>query len=135
MRLREEKTRECGFKSWIWPIWISLTNQLMESFPFIRLYTLRNGSSLCCFASLTGFLRGGGRICVAVKEGDTEGYVEELIGFKTKLYFANFNEDEIRNYLEANKFRVVSLETRHPYDFEIPVDRIYATGVKVARAL
>jgi len=77
----------------------------------------------------------GGRICVVVKKGDTEGYVKELEGFKTSLYFANFNEEEIRNYLEANKFRVVSLETRRPYDFEIPVDRIYATGVKVALAL
>jgi len=87
------------------------------------------------FREFNRVLKTGGRICVAVKKGDTEGYVDELIGFKTKLYFANFNEAEIRNYLEANKFRVASLETRRPYDFEIPVDRIYATGVKVERAL
>ena len=86
------------------------------------------------FREFNRVLKMGGRICVVVKKGDSEGYVEELIGFKTSLYFANFDEEEIRNYLEANNFRVVSLETRHPYDFEIPVDRIYATGVKVARA-
>jgi ubiquinone/menaquinone biosynthesis C-methylase UbiE len=87
------------------------------------------------FREFNRILKIGGRICVVVKKGDTEGYVEELIGFKTSLYFANFNEEEIRNYLEANKFRGVSLETRHPYYFEIPVDRIYATGVKVAGAI
>jgi hypothetical protein len=68
------------------------------------------------------------------KKGDTEGCVEELEWFKTRLYFTNFNEDEIRNYLEASKFRVIFLETRRPYNFEIPVDRIYSIGVKGARA-
>jgi SAM-dependent methyltransferase len=87
------------------------------------------------FSEFNRVLKEGGRIVIVVKKGDMEGYVDELEGFKTRLYFTNFNEDEIRNYLEANKFRVVSLETRHPYDFEIPVDRIYATGVRTAKAL
>jgi len=86
------------------------------------------------FREFNRVLKMRGRICVAVKKGGTEGYVDELMGFKTRLYFANFNEAEIRSYLKANKFRVVSLETRRPYDFEIPVDRIYATGVKPERA-
>jgi SAM-dependent methyltransferase len=90
---------------------------------------------LALFREFNRVLKTGGRICVVVKKGDSEGYVDELIGFKTKLYFANFNEEEIRSYLEAGKFRVVSLETRHPYDFEIHVDRIYATGVKSTHAL
>ena len=87
------------------------------------------------FREFNRVLKTGGRICVVVKKGDTEGYVDDLIGFKTKLYFTNFKEEEIRSYLEASKFRVISLETRHPYDFEIPVDRIYAKGVKTAKAL
>ena len=87
------------------------------------------------FREFNRVLKTGGRICVVVKNGDTEGYVDELIGFKTRLYFTNFKEEEIGSYLEASKFRVVSLETRRPYDFEIPVDRIYATGVRTARAL
>ena len=86
------------------------------------------------FREFNRVLKVGGRIAVVVKKGDSEGYVEELIGFKTSLYFVNFNEEEIRNYLEANKFRVVFLETRRPYDFEISVDRMYVTGVKVAHA-
>lgn len=86
------------------------------------------------FREFNRVLKMSGRICVVVKKGEIEGYVDELIGFKTRLYFANFSEDEIRSYLEANRFKVASLETRRPYDFEIPVERIYATGVKVGRA-
>ena len=83
------------------------------------------------FREFNRVLKMGGRIVVVVKKGDTEGYVDELEGFKTSLYFANFKEEQIRSYLEANGFRVARLETRRPYDFEIPVDRIYATGVKI----
>ena len=63
------------------------------------------------FSEFNRVLKIGGRICVVVKKGNTEGYVDDLIVFKARLYFANFNEKEIRNYLEANKFRVISLET------------------------
>ena len=85
------------------------------------------------FREFNRVLKMGGRIVVVVKKGDTEGYVDQLEGFETSLYFANFKEEEIRSYLEVNGFRVVGLETRRPYDFEIPVERIYATGVKTAR--
>jgi ubiquinone/menaquinone biosynthesis C-methylase UbiE len=84
------------------------------------------------FQEFNRVLKMGGRISLVVKKGDTEGYVNELEGFKTSLYFANFNEDEIRNYLKSNGFQIDFLKTRHPYDFEILVDRIYATGIKIA---
>jgi len=83
------------------------------------------------FREFNRVLKMGGRIAIVVKKGDSEGYVDELEGFKTSLYFANFKEAEIRSYLEASGFRVALLKTRSPYDFEIPVDRIYATGVKI----
>lgn len=83
------------------------------------------------FREFNRVLRMGGKIAVVVKKGDSEGYVNELMGFKTRLYFANFKETDVRGYLEASGFKVDSLETRPHYDFEIPADRIYATGVKV----
>ena len=85
------------------------------------------------FSEFNRVLKIGGRIAIVVKKGDSEGYVDELEGFQTRLYFANFKEHEIRNYLENGGFKVTLLETRRPYDFEIPVDRIYATGVKIKR--
>jgi hypothetical protein len=87
------------------------------------------------FCEFNRVLKKGGRILVVVKKGETEGYVDELEGFKTRLYFTNFTEEEVKSSLEANGFRVIFLETRQPYDFEIPVERIYAIGRKIARAL
>lgn len=79
-------------------------------------------------------LKKDGRILVVVKKGETEGYVDELEGFKTRLYFAGFSEAEVNTYLEANGFNVVFLETRKPYAFEIPAERIYALGRKTVNA-
>ncbi len=83
------------------------------------------------FCEFSRVLKKHGRILIVVKKGDTEGYVEELEGFKTRLYFTNFKEEEIRSYLTANGFTVIFLETRLPYDFEIPIERIYAIGEKI----
>ena len=79
-------------------------------------------------------LKKHGKILVVVKKGETEGYIDELEGFKTSLYFTNFKEGEIEDYLKANGFTAVSVKTRQPYDFEIPVDRIYAIGEKTGSA-
>jgi len=86
------------------------------------------------FCEFNRVLMKHGRILIVVKKGDMEGYVDELEGFKTRLYFTHFKEEEIRNYFEANGFKVIFLETRQPYDFEIPVERIYAIGEKITRA-
>lgn len=76
-------------------------------------------------------LKKGGKILVVVKKGDTEGYVDELTGFKTRLCFTNFTEEELRSYLQTCGFDLIFLETRQPYDFEILVERIYAIGKKI----
>ncbi len=86
------------------------------------------------FCEFNRVLKKHGKILVVVKKGDTEGYVDELEGFKTSLYFTHFNEEEMRSYLIANGFKVIFLETRQPCDFEIPVERIYAIGEKTTRA-
>ena len=78
-------------------------------------------------------LKKGGKIRVVVKKGDTEGYMEEWEGFKTRLYFTNFTEEELKRHLQTFGFKLIFLETRQPYDFEIPVERIYATGKKIDR--
>lgn len=75
-------------------------------------------------------LKKEGKILVVVKKGNTEGYVDELAGFKTRLYFTNFTEEELKSYLQTCGFELFFLETRQPYDFEIPVERIYAMGKK-----
>jgi ubiquinone/menaquinone biosynthesis C-methylase UbiE len=82
------------------------------------------------FHEFSRVLKEGGVILVVVKKGSTEGYVDELLGFKTRLHFTSFTEEEVGNYLRNSGFEAVFLEARQPYDFEIPVERIYAVGRK-----
>lgn len=75
-------------------------------------------------------LKPGGRLLVAVKAGSEEGYIHELLGMQTEIYFSLFGEDEIRGYFEETGFTVDFLERRNPYDFEIKNERIFAIGRK-----
>ena len=75
-------------------------------------------------------LRPGGCLLVAVKAGSDEGYVHELIGIKTEIYFSLFNEKEIEGYFKQAGIVVDFLERRNPYDFEIKNERIFAIGRK-----
>jgi ubiquinone/menaquinone biosynthesis C-methylase UbiE len=75
-------------------------------------------------------LKPGGRLLVTVKAGTTEGYLAELLGMKTEIYFTLFTQNDIRRYYEDGKFVVESLEQRNPYDFEINSERIFAIGKK-----
>jgi ubiquinone/menaquinone biosynthesis C-methylase UbiE len=86
------------------------------------------------FYEFNRVLKKHGKILIVVKKGDTEGYVYDLEGFKTRLYFTHFKESEIYSYLEVNGFKVLFQETRQPYDFEISIERIYTIGEKKARA-
>jgi len=82
------------------------------------------------FSEFSRVLRRGGKILVVVKRGSSEGYVDELLGFKTRLYSTYFTEEELETYLQTSGFEVIFMETRRPYDFEIPVERVYAVGKK-----
>jgi len=75
-------------------------------------------------------LKPGGRLLVAVKAGASEGYLTELLGIETEIYFSLFTIDEIRGYYEDEGFDLEMLEQRNLYDFEINADRIFAVGRK-----
>lgn len=78
------------------------------------------------FSEFNRVLRSGGKILVVVKRGSSEGYVDELLGFKTRLYSTYFTEEELEAYLQTSGFELIFMETRRPYDFEIPLERVYA---------
>lgn len=75
-------------------------------------------------------LKPGGRLLVAVKAGTTEGYLTELLGIETEIYFTLFSQDEIRKFFQDGMFRIEFLEQRSPYQFEIESERIFAIGRK-----
>ena len=49
-------------------------------------------------------LKPGGYLLVTVKAGTTEGYLAELLGINTEIYFSLFTRDEIRRYYEEKGF-------------------------------
>jgi SAM-dependent methyltransferase len=76
-------------------------------------------------------LKPNGTLLVAVKAGTTEGYLDDLLGIETEIYFALFTEKEITDYFEQAGFLLEFIETRNPYDFEISNERVFAIGKKV----
>jgi SAM-dependent methyltransferase len=82
------------------------------------------------FSEFHRVLKPDGYLLVAVKAGMTEGYMDDLLGIKTEIYFALFTEKEITRYFEKAGFLLEFIERRNPYDFEIRNERIFAIGKK-----
>jgi ubiquinone/menaquinone biosynthesis C-methylase UbiE len=76
-------------------------------------------------------LKPGGILLLVVKEGATEGFQNELLGFETEIYFTLFTKEEIKSYLITNGFAIIKLEQRKPYPDEIEMDRIFAIAKKI----
>lgn len=83
------------------------------------------------FSEFHRTLKQNGYLLIAAKAGTTEGYVHDLLGISTEIYFALFSVQEIADYYEQAGFLVEFLESRDPYDFEIASERIFAVGKKV----
>ncbi len=81
------------------------------------------------FREFARVLKPGGHILVAVKAGEDEGYMPDLLGIETKVFFARFTAAEIEAYLRAADFDLTFVETRNPYGREIQNDRVFAMGV------
>jgi ubiquinone/menaquinone biosynthesis C-methylase UbiE len=76
-------------------------------------------------------LKPQGYLLVAVKAGTAEGYVDDLLGIKTKIYSALFTQEEITAFFQEAGFLMEFIDMRDPFDFEIDYKRIYAIGQKV----
>jgi ubiquinone/menaquinone biosynthesis C-methylase UbiE len=83
------------------------------------------------FKEFRRVLKSNGYLLVVVKAGTQEGYIDDLLGIETKLYFALFTKEEISQYFKQAGFILEFIEQRDPYDFEISNERIFAIGRKV----
>jgi len=76
-------------------------------------------------------LKTDGYLLVAVKAGTAEGYIDDLLGIKTKIYSTLFTQDDLAAYFSQAGFLLEFFDKRNPYDFEIHNERIFAIGKKV----
>ncbi len=83
------------------------------------------------FTEFRRVLKPDGYLLVAVKVGTEEGYIDDLLGIKTKIYSALFTQEEITSYFSKAGFTMDFFDKRNPYDFEINNERIFAIGKKV----
>lgn len=80
------------------------------------------------FKEFSRVLKPGGKVLIAVKKGESEGFLNDDWYEGNKVYFTYFTENEIINYFIKNKFKLEFFDVRKPYSFEISAGRIYAIG-------
>lgn len=83
------------------------------------------------FAEFRRVLKPGGYLLVAVKAGTNEGYIDDLLGIKTKIYSTLFTQEEIADYFSQAGFLLEFFDKRNPFDFEISNERIFVIGKRV----
>jgi ubiquinone/menaquinone biosynthesis C-methylase UbiE len=83
------------------------------------------------FAEFRRLLKMEGYLLMAVKAGSTEGFIDELLGIKTKIFFTLFTQEEITSFFNDSGFVIEFFDKRNPYDFEISNERIFAIGRKI----
>jgi len=83
------------------------------------------------FNEFSRVLKPVGYLLVAVKFGEQEGIINQLIGMDTEIYFTLFALEEIEDYFNKSNFKLDFIEKRNPYDFEIRNERIFAFGKKL----
>ena len=76
-------------------------------------------------------MKKNGYLLLAVKEGISEGYENDLLGIKTEIYYSLFTEKEINTCLKKSGFENIITEKRIPYEDEIQINRLYSISRKV----
>jgi ubiquinone/menaquinone biosynthesis C-methylase UbiE len=77
------------------------------------------------FAEFARVLRPNGSLLIVVKQGASEGWIDDPLGSGQKVYWSDFTSSELRAPLEDAGFTVTRTEVRDPLPDEIAVRRIY----------
>lgn len=83
------------------------------------------------FKEFNRVLKKNGKLLAAVKKGDKEDFINNLLDIKVKILFCEFLESEMESYFKNNGFKILYKHTREPYNFEINIPRIYIIGEKI----
>ncbi len=87
------------------------------------------------FNEFNRVLKKNGYLLLAVKEGESEGFANDLLGIKTEIYYSLFTEEEIKTYLENTGFEIITMKRRIPYKDELEINRIFSISRKADRKL
>ena len=82
------------------------------------------------FREFKRVLKKKGKVLIAVKVGDREGFEDNILNTKASIFFSYFKTQEIETYFNSNGFKIIFIESRKPYAAEIDISRIYAIAEK-----
>jgi ubiquinone/menaquinone biosynthesis C-methylase UbiE len=86
----------------------------------------------CILKEFQRILKDKGYLLLVVKEGNSEGLQNDLLGLEAEIYFSLFTKEEIEKFLSGNGFEIIRLEERTPYKDEIDINRIYSISKKIS---
>ena len=70
----------------------------------------------------------GGRLLIVVKEGASEGWIDDPMGSGLRIFWCDFAPEELQALVAGNGFEVSGCEVRDPLPDEIAVRRIFLTA-------
>lgn len=94
----------------------------------VAYYSLHYLPRACHAAALREFARvlaPGGRLLIAVKEGTSEGWIDDPMGTGERVFWCDFQAEELSALATRSGFTVLRCTVREPLAGEIAVQRIY----------
>ena len=70
-------------------------------------------------------LRPGGKLLIAMKKGEGEGWISDPLGGNIKTFWAACSAEEIKEVLSSAGMPTIETHARYPLPEEIALDRIY----------
>ena len=83
------------------------------------------------FCEFNRILKLNGKLLLVTKKGNNEGIVEDDWYEGNKIYFTNYLERDLEDYINKSGLEIEFQETRKPYNSEIDVERIYVIAKKI----
>ena len=76
-------------------------------------------------------LRPNGRLLIAAKAGEQEGWIADPLGSGEQVFWSEFTCEELQSLVVQNGFQIEHCAVREPLPSEISVRRIYVTALRM----
>lgn len=92
---------------------------------YYSLHYLPRTNHDAAFHEFARLLAPGGQLLIAVKEGSSEGWIDDPMGTGERVFWCEFQADELSKLVTEAGFSVLRCTVRDPLPGEIAVRRIY----------